>query len=215
MKVMNSRLKQMIAGGEGQHLDFKFEISDSRKIARTLSAFANTEGGTLLVGVKDNGKIAGVRSDEEYYMLEASAQLYCKPEVNFTVRQWHAEGKTILEANIEKSSEPPHFALSEDGRWRAYIRVSDENILANSIMIRVWKRLGRPVGTHIRYSEKERILFDYLRQHDIITLSMFQRISRTNVYTAGNILVNLIVLELIKIRIHNKMIVYSLADKDS
>jgi predicted HTH transcriptional regulator len=41
---MNSYLKQMIAGGEGQELDFKFEISDSKKIARTLSAFANTGG---------------------------------------------------------------------------------------------------------------------------------------------------------------------------
>ena len=28
------------------------------KIAKSLSAFANTEGGRLLVGVKDNGKIA-------------------------------------------------------------------------------------------------------------------------------------------------------------
>jgi hypothetical protein len=215
MKVMNFRIKQMIAGGEGQHLDFKFEISDSKKIARTLSAFANSEGGTLLVGVKDNGKIAGIRSDEEYYMLEAAAQLYCKPEVGFSVRQWHADGKTILEANIEKSSTPPHFALSEDGRWLAYIRVRDENILANSIMIRVWKRLGRPAGTYIRYSDKERILFDYLRDHDIITLSMFQRIARTNMYTAGNILVNLIVLNIITIRIHNKMIVYSLAERDT
>ena len=46
----------LIAEGEHQQQDFKFEISDARKIAKTLSAFANT---------KDNGKIAGVRSEEE------------------------------------------------------------------------------------------------------------------------------------------------------
>ena len=60
----------LIAEGEHQRQDFKFEISDARKIAKTLSAFANTDGGRLLIGVKDNGKIAGVRSDEEQYMIE-------------------------------------------------------------------------------------------------------------------------------------------------
>ena len=59
----------LIAEGEHQQQDFKFEISDARKIAKTLSAFANTDGGRLLIGVKDNGKIAGVRSEEEKYMI--------------------------------------------------------------------------------------------------------------------------------------------------
>ena len=48
----------LIAEGEHQQQDFKFEISDARKIAKTLSAFSNTDGGRLLIGVKDNGKIA-------------------------------------------------------------------------------------------------------------------------------------------------------------
>ena len=60
----------LIAEGEHQQQDFKFEISDARKIAKTLSAFANTDGGRLLIGVKDNGRIAGVRSEEEKYMIE-------------------------------------------------------------------------------------------------------------------------------------------------
>ena len=66
-------IHSLIAEGEHQQQDFKFEISDARKIAKSLSAFANTEGGRLLIGVKDNGKIAGIRSDEEKYMMEAAA----------------------------------------------------------------------------------------------------------------------------------------------
>ena len=71
--------------GEGEHTqqDFKFEISDARKIAKSLSAFSNTIGGRLLIGVKDNGRIAGIRSDEEIYMIEAAAQVYCEPQVEF------------------------------------------------------------------------------------------------------------------------------------
>ena len=65
-------LQQLIAEGEHQQQDFKFEISDARKIARSLSAFSNTDGGRLLIGVKDNGRIAGVRSEEEIYKLNTS-----------------------------------------------------------------------------------------------------------------------------------------------
>lgn len=209
---MNAYLNSLIAGGEGLRLDFKYEISDSRKIARTLSAFANTEGGRLLIGVKDNGKIAGIRSDEEYYMLESAAHLHCKPEISFTVRQWHSNGKTILEARIEKSNIPPHYARTENGRWLAYFRVKDENILASEIMIKVWRRKSNPGGTLIRYTDKEKILFNYLNVNEIITLSAFQRIARITRRTATNILVNLIVLDLITINFQDKTPVYSLKE---
>ena len=41
----------LIAEGEHQQQDFKFEISDARKNAKTLSAFSNTDGGRLLIEV--------------------------------------------------------------------------------------------------------------------------------------------------------------------
>ncbi|MDY5609301.1 MAG: putative DNA binding domain-containing protein, partial [Sodaliphilus sp.] len=45
---------QLIDEGEHEHQDFKYQISDAKKIARSISAFANNSGGRLLVGVKDN-----------------------------------------------------------------------------------------------------------------------------------------------------------------
>jgi len=100
----------LIAEGEHQQQDFKFEISDARKIAKTLSAFANTDGGRLLIGVKDNGKIAGVRSDEEKYMIEAAAQLYCRPEVDYSMQTFHVEGRSVLVVQIDESEHKPVFA---------------------------------------------------------------------------------------------------------
>ncbi|MCK7530152.1 MAG: ATP-binding protein [Marinilabiliales bacterium] len=76
-------INALIQLGENQRLDFKFEISDAKKMARTFSAFANTDGGKLLIGVKDNGRITGIRSEEEIYMAESSAHLYCKPAVEY------------------------------------------------------------------------------------------------------------------------------------
>lgn len=65
---------ELIEEGEHEMQDFKFSISDSRKIARSISAFANHSGGRLLVGVKDNGNIAGIRSEEEFYMIEQAVK---------------------------------------------------------------------------------------------------------------------------------------------
>ena len=81
---MDNYLRKLIAEGENQHLDFKYCVSDSRKIARTLTAFANTDGGRLLIGVRDNGSIAGIKSDEEIYMVDTAAHLFCRPEITFS-----------------------------------------------------------------------------------------------------------------------------------
>ena len=80
MKISTNRhfIDLLISEGEHQQQDFKFEISNAKKIAKSLSAFANTDGGRLLIGVKDNGKIAGIQSEEELYMIEAAADLYKK-----------------------------------------------------------------------------------------------------------------------------------------
>jgi predicted HTH transcriptional regulator len=126
-------LHKLIEEGEHQQQDFKYCINDSKKIAKSLVAFANTDGGRLLIGVKDNGKIAGVRTDEEFYMVEAAAKIYSSPPINFSTKQWQAEGKTVLEIGIEASENKPHFAKDENGKWLAYTRMKDENVLAHKI----------------------------------------------------------------------------------
>lgn len=206
-------IQTLIAQGEHQQLDFKFEISNAMKIAKTFSAFANTDGGKLLVGVKDNGVIAGVRSDEEYYMVEAAAQMYCKPEVNFSVKQWVVNTKTVLEVYIPKSISEPCLAKNEQGKWLAYIRVLDQNYLANLIWIKVWRRRMQPKGTYIRYTEKEKILFDYLAIHEKISFSALCKLAAVNKKIAEIMLVNLIALNLLEIEFTG-VSAYYMAKKD-
>ena len=109
-----SYIASLILEGEHQQQDFKFGITDSRKIARSLVAFANTDGGRLLIGVKDNGVVAGVRSDEEYYMIDSAATLYSKPEVRFQSKVWNENGKTVLEIWVPPSPQRPHFVKEEN-----------------------------------------------------------------------------------------------------
>jgi len=214
MSVSASKyINDLIAKGEHQQLDFKFEINDARKIARTLSAFANTDGGKLLIGVKDNGRIAGVRSEEEYHMIEAAAQMYCKPELVFKSSKWNVLGKTVLEVDIEIIEQRPCLALSEDDKWLAYVRVKDQNIKANSVLLKVWQKERRKKGILIKYSRTEELLLNYLEDHNEISLSKFCRICKIPRRLAEEVLAKLISLEILEIRIDEKGALYSLADR--
>ena len=75
-------LLRLISEGEHQQQDFKYRVSDARKLARSVSAFANTDGGRLLIGVRDDGHMSGVRSEEEIYMMHQAAYRYCRPEAS-------------------------------------------------------------------------------------------------------------------------------------
>jgi predicted HTH transcriptional regulator len=185
-------LARKIEGGENEVLDFKYCISDSRKIAKSLAAFANTIGGSLLIGVRDNGSIAGVRSEEEFYMIDAAASLFCKPAVKYSVVQHRWEGKTVLEVRIEKAESRPIYAKNESGRWIAYVRKDDQNLAANRVILKVWKKERRENGLLIKVRKPESMLFDYLRHNDSISLSKFRKISGLPLYKAENIISDLI-----------------------
>ncbi len=200
----------MIGEGEHQTQDFKFAINDSKKISRSLSAFANTDGGRLLLGVKDNGKIAGVESDEEYYMIEAAANMHCKPKVPFETRKWEVDGKTVLEIIVAKSKKRPHRAPDKDGQPTAYIRVKDENQVANRIMIEVWRleREGSGGMLKIKYAESK--LLTYLELNGYITFSKFCGMARISPRKAEKILINLIHMKVLEMDITERQIFYKM-----
>ncbi len=207
---MSALLYKMIREGEHQGQDFKFCINDSKKIARSLVAFANTDGGRLLIGVKDNGKIVGISSDEEFYMVEAAAKIYSKPAINFITRQHVAEGKTVLEITIEPSSGKPHFAKDDSGKWLAYFRKNDENKLANKVMLEVWKKKAGKRGILINYSESEKCLLNWLEKNKSVSISKFARLAHISFLKAEQIIIDFIVLDILKIEFEGDKTIYCL-----
>ncbi len=194
---MSKHIINLIKQGEHQTLDFKHSITDSKKIARSLVAFANTLGGTLLIGVKDNGSIVGIDTEEEYYMIEAAAQMYSKPEIPFKVTKWNINGKTILEVIVNTTKHKPVKAPDKNGEYKAFIRVNDENIVASPIQIKIWKAERHRKSIRMVLSEKENALFDYFKANPKITVGQYSRLAFISRIDAENILINLTVLGLI------------------
>jgi predicted HTH transcriptional regulator len=207
---VDNYIKRLITEGEHQTLDFKFEISDTKKIARSLVAFANTDGGRLLVGVKDNGNITGIKSDEEAYMIETAALLYCKPEVHFITNNHNTEGKNVLEVVVEPSNSKPHRAPGKNDKWTAYIRVKDENQIANRVIIKVWERETQQGGIFLKYTESEKRLLSYIEQNGEITFSKACKVAKASHSKIENMLANFISLGIIEAQFDKNRIIYQI-----
>ena len=156
-------IRRLIDEGEHEHQDFKFKISDAHKIAHSISAFANNDGGRLLVGVKDNGTVAGIRSEEDLHVIEAAATVFCRPAVEVGMQAYLCEeGAVVLKASIPKAQHRPVECKEADGTWRAYYRVADENIVAHPLMVRAWRLAEEETIPPLAYSATEARLLSAL-----------------------------------------------------
>ena len=156
-------LQSLINEGEHQQQDFKYRVSDARKLAKSVSAFANTDGGRLLIGVRDDGHMSGVRSEEEIYMMHQAAYRYCRPEASIKFDTYHVDGRTIVVATVPPSDKRPVCALDEEDKPRAYIRIADENIVASPVHLAIWRDSQNVRGTMMTYTDSVRQILDTLQ----------------------------------------------------
>jgi predicted HTH transcriptional regulator len=198
-------IQDLIAEGEHEHQDFKYQITDARKIARSIAAFANNSGGHLLIGVKDNGNITGVRSDEEIYMIETAAQMYCRPEQHVTFKVFNINGKSVVKADIAEAVQKPVEAPDDNGVWHTYYRVADENVLASRLHEHILKssaNVDSQIDETISYSDREKVLLDYLRDHGGITLEGYMKLAHISEESAMQTVVTLHSMNVVTIEYH-------------
>lgn len=174
----------LISEGEHQQQDFKYRVEDARKLAKSVSAFANTDGGRLLIGVRDDGHLSGVRSEEEIFMMHQAAYKYCKPEASIKFDTYHVDGRTIVIATVPPSERKPIFAINENGEQRAYIRIADENIVASPVHLAIWREQLSERGAMVTYSPAMKKLLNAMasdhpdQQPQSFTLNQLVRRSR-------------------------------------
>ena len=201
-------LLSLIREGEHQQQDFKYRVADACKLARSVSAFANTEGGRLLIGVRDDGHLSGVRSEEEIYMMHQAAYKYCKPEASIKFDTYHVEGRTIVIATVPPSGRRPICALDEEGRLRAYIRIADENIVASPVHLALWREMQKPQGIMMTYDDSSRQLLGVMQNQ--LTLNQIVRISRLPRHKVITLLARLFRFGVVRCEYANQQFLFSL-----
>ena len=204
-------LLELISEGEHQQQDFKYRVDDARKLARSVSAFANTDGGRLLIGVRDDGQIAGVRTEGEIYVMHQAAYMFCQPEASIRFDTYHADGKAVVIATVPSSDKRPVCAPDEDGNMRAYIRIKDENIVASPVLYTLLRESQKPQGALITYDDDIRRLLGIMQGQ--LTLKQVVQLSKLPRHKVITLLAHLIRFGTVQWNYVDQEFVFSLASE--
>ncbi|MCA4897392.1 MAG: helix-turn-helix domain-containing protein [Bacteroidota bacterium] len=202
-------LKKLVAEGEGLQLEFKRKASYPEKIVRELVAFANTEGGTLLVGVDDDKTIPGVKyPEEESYSIQQALQS-CKPKLIFHESILAiSDNRFVVRYDVPQSEKRPHF-IKQENTLECFVREADKSIKASREMQEIVKRSKKKKDVRFMYGEYERQLMQYLHTSRTITLTDFCSLTKLNRFKASRKLILLVLANVLKITATEKGDVYS------
>jgi predicted HTH transcriptional regulator len=161
------QLLAVLAKGEGRRIEFKLRVPSLPRLARSICAFANTEGGMIVAGVDDDGHAVGVDSVEETGSAFHDALAYLDPRPEISTTYVSLNGADLVVCRITRGGKKPYQAVSERGAI-TYIRVgatirpvakklqlSDEDILRK----------------RIRLNPLQKALMDAIGKNEGITLS--------------------------------------------
>jgi predicted HTH transcriptional regulator len=114
-------IESIIRGGESITVEFKRSMPPSAELAQAMSAFANSEGGILLIGVEDDGTVVGVpgyRVPQAIEELEKTAESVLFEPIDFNVSK--IEGRWVLWVLIPRA--PTHLYPIRTADGRIYVR---------------------------------------------------------------------------------------------
>jgi ATP-dependent DNA helicase RecG len=140
-------IKELSERGETQSLEFKESLKLRDEIGETVSAFSNSDGGAVVVGVSNSGAVPGV--DIGKNTLEEFAN-YIKrntdPQVFPSVKIQEVDGKKVVMIEVKEGAEKPVFFKS-----LAYKRVGKTNQRISSSELR---KLAKESGGRVYWDER-------------------------------------------------------------
>jgi predicted HTH transcriptional regulator len=191
---MASIIKELIRNGEDSKVEFKKTLSHLEKIAKTLVSFANSRGGTVLIGIQDDKQVSGVSDpEEELYMLDRAAIFYARPEIKYSITEEELYGKKVLLVDVPESQEKPHRSLSSNGEWHLYVRSGNRCLIATPLVARSleMEKEGRDQISESKSTNNEMALFRFLDEKRKITLKQYAKLINVSKRRAYRILMEL------------------------
>jgi predicted HTH transcriptional regulator len=204
-------LKKLVSEGEGLQLEFKRKAAYPEKIVRELIAFANSHGGTLLIGVDDDGSIPGIKyPDEEAHVVIESLNKHCRPpllyhETSISI----SENRFVVRFDIPPSAQRPHYLVMSKASRETFVRVNDMSIKASAEMEEILRRSKKKRDTRFIFGEAEKKLMEYLEMQPSITLADYRKFSGLNRFQASRKLILLVLANVLKITASEKGDLYS------
>lgn len=118
-----------IVRGESKNVEFKVMLpKNSEKYIKTIIAFANTQGGQLIIGIDDQTReIIGVDEDILFRTMDSISNAVsdaCTPQIVPNVEPRTLNGKTVIVVTVAPGPNRPYYLKSQGREKGTYIRVA-------------------------------------------------------------------------------------------
>lgn len=140
---IRTRLEEHLYRGEGETIEFKRELPRNKdKLLKTVAAFANGEGGVILVGVDDDGTVVGVGQpiNEGKDGITNLIRNTVVPEPRIHLDDGKIDDKDVIAIYVDKGDSPP-YCLHPD-KPEAYVRRGGTTFRARQDEIRALGQRG-------------------------------------------------------------------------
>jgi ATP-dependent DNA helicase RecG len=129
--MLKTELLEIIANGENSGVEFKRDDIRPEQLAKEIVAFANLQGGYLLLGVEDDGAISGLtRTNTQEWVLNVFRDKVSPQIIPFYEELVIANDKRVAVISITSGVSKPYM-LKHNNREDTYIRMGDRSELAS------------------------------------------------------------------------------------
>lgn len=121
--------KDELFSGESKNIEYKVVVPDkSEKYMKTVVAFANTQGGRLVIGIDDKThQVVGVDNDSLFQAMDALTNAIsdsCEPQIIPDIGPQTVDGKTVIVITVEAGKNRPYYIKAQGKAKGTYIRVA-------------------------------------------------------------------------------------------
>ena len=175
-------LEQLVDLGEGISLEFKRRVPQPERIAKEILAFANTNGGRIVLGVSDDGTIEGFEHiAEQQFLLRQATERHCSPPVEYdTERIVVGDRQDVIVVTVPESRTKPHFLVSDpssNGEGPVYVRVEERSIEASDETVQKLREQRAEENVTFEFGETESLLMRYLDDYGRISVPQFAQLA--------------------------------------
>jgi ATP-dependent DNA helicase RecG len=166
------KIKDLIKEGESETVEFKPSLSQTDKIMESISAFSNTNGGIIVIGVSDKGEVLGIDIGKKTIeSLANRIKQNTDPIIYPSISVENVEGKNIIVIEVKESKSKPVFTVD-----KVYKRVGKSNQRVSSDELRKMALEGKKIywdeeiceGANLEDIEEEKVRW-YLERREVIT----------------------------------------------
>lgn len=138
-------LKDLIGEATAYDKKEKLEAGKPKSWLKSVSAFANGNGGTLIFGISDDDRIVGLadaESDSEVISEYVKTRLDPVPDIHLEFK--NLDGKRLILLHVNTGTETPYYYIGDKQRI-AYIRIGNESVVTDRLQLKalVLKGSGR------------------------------------------------------------------------